>query len=100
MRLTVSGLRDGQPVLTFRATWYCTPDLDPAWDTRVSGWHLTVDGDAPLDIDIRFPVPLDQMASVFPAYTANRGERGPVRVRRAPGVHTTADLPQIVAWLG
>jgi 2,4-diaminopentanoate dehydrogenase len=100
-RLTVSGLRDGQPVLSFRATWYCTPDLDPAWDTRVSGWHLTVDGDAPLDIDIRFPVPLDQMASVFPAYTANRAVNAvPYVCAAPPGIHTTADLPQIVARLG
>jgi hypothetical protein len=32
------------------ATWYCNTDLQPAWDVRAIGWHVLVDGDAPLDI--------------------------------------------------
>jgi 4-hydroxy-tetrahydrodipicolinate reductase len=41
------------------------------------------------------------MASVFPAYTANRAVNAvPYVCAAAPGIHTTADLPQIVARLG
>ena len=36
-RLTVAGMRDGRPLLRFRASWYCTTDLDPAWDVRPTG---------------------------------------------------------------
>jgi 2,4-diaminopentanoate dehydrogenase len=97
-RITVSGLRGGREAMRFRATWYCTPDLDPTWDVRPNGWHVTVDGDAPLDIDIRFPTPPEQMASVTPAYTANRAVNAvPFVCGAAPGIRTTLDLPTIVA---
>lgn len=100
-RITVSGLRGGRPLLRFRATWYCTTDLDRAWDVRATGWHITVDGDAPLDIDLRFPVPLDRMAAMSPSYTANRAVNAvPVLCEASPGIHSTADLPHIVARLG
>ncbi|MEU5880505.1 hypothetical protein [Spirillospora sp. NPDC047279] len=100
-RMTVSGVRDGRAVLRFRATWYCTADLEPAWDVRDTGWHVTVDGDAPLDVDLRFPVPLDRMAAVSPAYTANRAVNAvPFVCAAAPGIRTSVDLPQIVADLG
>jgi hypothetical protein len=100
-RITVSGVRDARPVLRFRATWYCTTDLDRAWNVRDTGWHLSVDGDAPLEIDIRFPVPLDRMAAVSPGYTANRAVNAvPVLCEAAPGIRSTADLPHILATLG
>ncbi|MCX5095389.1 dihydrodipicolinate reductase [Streptomyces sp. NBC_00365] len=100
-RITVSGLRDGRPLLRFRATWYCATDLDRAWDLRSTGWHVTIDGDAPLDIDLRFPVPLDRMAAMSPSYTANRAVNAvPVLCQASPGIRSTADLPHIVARLG
>ncbi|MFF7923060.1 dihydrodipicolinate reductase [Streptomyces mirabilis] len=100
-RITVSGLRGGRPLLRFRATWYCTTDLDRAWDVRATGWHITVDGDAPLDIDLRFPVPLHRMAAMSPSYTANRAVNAvPVLCEASPGIRSTADLPHIVARLG
>ncbi|MFG2855269.1 dihydrodipicolinate reductase [Streptomyces mirabilis] len=100
-RISVSGLRGGRPLLRFRATWYCTTDLDRAWDVRATGWHITVDGDAPLDIDLRFPVPLDRMAAMSPSYTANRAVNAvPVLCEASPGIRSTADLPHIVARLG
>jgi 4-hydroxy-tetrahydrodipicolinate reductase len=99
-RMTVSGLRDGRSVLSFGAMWYCATDLKPAWDVRATGWHVTVEGDAPLDIDIRFPVPLDRMGAVFPAYTANRAVNAiPFVCAATPGIRTTVDLPQIIANL-
>lgn len=99
-RMTVSGMRNGQPLLQFRPTWYCTADLDPAWDIRPTGWHLSVDGDAPLDIDLRLAVPLDQMAAATPAYTANRAVNAvPVVCAAPPGIRTTLTLPQIIPTL-
>ncbi|TDC70706.1 dihydrodipicolinate reductase [Actinomadura sp. GC306] len=100
-RLTVSGMRGGRPVLRFRAVWYCTADLDPAWDVRPTGWHVTVDGDAPLDVELRFPVPLERMAATSPAYTANRAVNAvPFVCAAAPGIRTATDLPHILATLG
>lgn len=100
-RITVSGVRNGRAVLNFHATWYCTADLDPAWDVRPTGWHIGLDGDAPLDIDLRFPVPLERMAAVSPGYTANRAVNAvPAVCAAPPGIRTSADLPQIVAVLG
>ncbi|MBE1535485.1 NAD(P)H-dependent amine dehydrogenase family protein [Actinomadura algeriensis] len=100
-RITVSGIRDGRPLLRFRATWYCTTDLDADWDVRDTGWHIAVEGDTPLDVDLRFPVPLDRMAATTPGYTAHRAVNAvPIVCAAEPGIRTTADLPQIVAALG
>ncbi|ELP70954.1 dihydrodipicolinate reductase [Streptomyces turgidiscabies] len=99
-RMTVSGLRDGETLLRFQANWYCTPDLDPVWDVRPTGWHLSVEGDAPLDVDMRLAVPLDRMASVSPGYTAHRAVNAvPAVCAAAPGIRTTLDLPAFTATL-
>jgi 4-hydroxy-tetrahydrodipicolinate reductase len=99
-RMTVLGIRGGQPLLRFCATWYCTADLEVSWDVRATGWHVLVEGDAPLDIDIRFPVPIERMGATSPAYTANRAVNAvPVVCAAPPGIRSTADLPQIVAML-
>jgi 2,4-diaminopentanoate dehydrogenase len=99
-RMTVSGMRSGRPVIGFRSLWYCTTDLDPAWDARATGWHVSVQGDAPLEVDFHFPVPLERMAVVSPGYTANRAVNAvPYVCDAAPGITTSLDLPQIVADL-
>jgi 4-hydroxy-tetrahydrodipicolinate reductase len=100
-RMTVSGLRDGDELMTFCATWYCSTEISGDWDLRQGGWHVTVDGDCPLDMDIRLAVPLERMAETTPGYTANRAVNAvPVVCRAAPGIRTTIDLPQVVANLG
>ena len=97
-RVRVDGIRDGRPLISFRANWYCTTDLEPAWDLRPTGWRVTVDGDAPLEVDLRFPVPLERMAEVSPGYTANRAVNAvPVVCAAAPGIRTTIDLPHVIA---
>ena len=64
-----------------------------AWDT--------VDGDAPLDIDMRFPIPPERMAATTPAYTANRAVNAvPVVCAAPPGIRSTLDLPHVVPTLG
>ncbi|MGX9792869.1 NAD(P)H-dependent amine dehydrogenase family protein [Mycobacterium sp. MMS18-G62] len=100
-RITISGIRAGQPLLQFRATWYCTAELDPAWEVRDTGWHVSVAGDAPLEVSLRMPIPLDRMAEVSPAYTANRAVNAvPYVCAATPGIHSTLGLPQVVTTLG
>jgi hypothetical protein len=100
-RITISGMRGGQPLLRFRANWYCTTDVDPSWGLRESGWHVLVEGDTPLDIDIRYPVPLEKYAAFSPGLTAHRPVNAiPYVCVAAPGIRTILDLPQIIPMLG
>jgi 4-hydroxy-tetrahydrodipicolinate reductase len=100
-RLTVTGVREGRPLLRFRACWYCTADLSPAWDVRPTGWRIQVDGDAPLDVDMPFPIPMERMGEMTPGYTAHRAVNAvPIVCAAPPGIRTTVDLPQIIARLG
>ena len=66
------GTHAGADVVRFTANWYCTTDVEPAWDLRPTGWRVRVRGDAPLDVELSFPVPLEDLGSFTPAYTANR----------------------------
>jgi 4-hydroxy-tetrahydrodipicolinate reductase len=99
-RMTVLGLRGDQPLLSFSASWYCTTDLDPAWELHETGWRVAVAGDAPLEVDLRFAFPLEDMAERTPGYTANRALNALMTVcASAPGIRTTVDLPQIIGRL-
>jgi 4-hydroxy-tetrahydrodipicolinate reductase len=101
-RMIVTGMRAGCALMTFTATWYCTEDLDPAWTVPGwDGWQVRVDGDAPLDVDIRFAIPAGRMGEMTPGYTANRAVNAvPYVCAAAPGIRTTVDLPQIIPALG
>jgi hypothetical protein len=100
-RMTVAGLRRGKALISFSANWYCSTDIDADWDLRGGGWRVTVDGDCPLELDIRLAVPLERMAETTPGYTANRAVNAVAVVCQAgPGIRTTVDLPQVVANLG
>jgi 4-hydroxy-tetrahydrodipicolinate reductase len=100
-RMTVAGVRHGDVLLSFSATWYCSPDIDADWNLREGGWRVTVAGDCPLEIDVRLAVPLERMAETTPGYTANRAVNAvPVVCEARPGIRTTIDLPQVVANLG
>ena len=100
-RITVSGMRDGRAVLRFRATWYCTTEVDADWDLRATGWRVLVEGDTPLDVQISFPVPAERWAETSPGLTAHRAVNAvPVVCEAAPGIRTTVDLPQVIAMLG
>jgi 4-hydroxy-tetrahydrodipicolinate reductase len=101
LRMIVTGSRGGRALMTFTATWYCTANLEPEWTVRGNGWHIVVEGDAPLDIDVRFSGPVEQMAEMTPGYTANRAVNAiPYLCAAAPGIRTTVDLPQIIPALG
>lgn len=95
-RITTSCLRGSRPVLRFRSNWYCTTDLEPAWDLRPTGWRVQVEGDAPMDVQIGLPLPGPET----PRYTANRPVNAiPAVCAAPPGIVTTVDLPQVIAHL-
>ena len=100
-RTTVCGMRNGKTLMSFTANWYCTSDIDPAWELHPTGWHVAVEGDTPLDVSIRFPVPAERWAAVSPGLTAHRAVNAiPYVCAAPPGIRTTVDLPQIIADLG
>jgi 2,4-diaminopentanoate dehydrogenase len=100
-RLEVTGSRGGTPVVSFSAHWYLTRDVEPRWDLRETGWHVLLEGDTPLDIDIRFPVDPEEWAATSPGLTAHRPVNAvPYVCAAPPGIRTTADLPQIIPTLG
>jgi 2,4-diaminopentanoate dehydrogenase len=99
-RMQVTGMRQGRPLVTFSANWFLTKDIEPAWDLRETGWHVLVEGDAPLDVDIRFPVPPEEWAATSPGLTAHRPVNAvPYVCAAAPGIRTSVDLPQIIPTL-
>jgi 4-hydroxy-tetrahydrodipicolinate reductase len=99
-RVAVTGYREGRPLMRFRSNWFVTRDLEPRWDLRDDGWLVTVEGDTPLEIAIRFPVAADQRLLVLPQLTAHRPVNAvPYVVAAAPGIVPTTALPQIVAKL-
>lgn len=100
MRTVVNGMRGDNVVLSFTATWYCTTDLDVDWDLRADGWHVTVDGDVPLDVSIHFPVSAERWPLVSPGLTAHRAVNAVHALcAAAAGIRTSVDLPQIIADL-
>jgi 4-hydroxy-tetrahydrodipicolinate reductase len=100
-RMVVTGLRGGRPLVRFVAHWYVSTEVEPAWDLRETGWRVVVDGDTPLDVSIRFPVPPERYAATSPGYTAHRAVNAiPAVCQAPPGILTSTDLPQIIASLG
>lgn len=95
-RTTVLGLERGTERISFTACWYLTPDLDPAWELGDTGWRVRLDGEAPFALDLAFPVPLDDLNSWTPAYTANRPVNAVHAVHAArPGILSVLDLPAV-----
>ncbi|MDD9941607.1 MAG: hypothetical protein OXU20_11245 [Myxococcales bacterium] len=99
-RTTVRCLVAGRSLIEFTANWYCTSDLDTDWELGPTGWRLGIDGDVPMDVNIRFPVPAERWASVSPGLTAHRAVNAvPFVCAAPPGIQTTIDLPSVVADL-
>jgi 2,4-diaminopentanoate dehydrogenase len=99
-RITIEGVKDGQPRFRFRANWYCTPDIEHDWALRESGWKVQVEGDTPMEMNIVFPCSEEDYPKVTPGFTAHRAVNSVAAVCAAPpGIRTTADLPQVAAQL-
>ncbi|HEV3354747.1 MAG TPA: hypothetical protein VG076_17590 [Acidimicrobiales bacterium] len=96
-RIVIHGRRGGADRIRFTQYGYVARDVEPDWGLQPTGWRIRVHGDAPLDVSVPFPVPLDDLANYVPAYNAN----GPVNAipyvcAARPGILTTEDLPHIL----
>jgi 4-hydroxy-tetrahydrodipicolinate reductase len=91
------GRDNGDDVVRFTTNWYLTTDLDPAWELLDTGWRVRVRGDAPFEVALPFPIPLDELGAHTPAYTANRPVNAvPYVCAAPPGILATRDLPPIL----
>ena len=101
LRITVAGMKDGKPVLQFRANWHCSKDLDQDWELSDNGWRVTLEGDAPMKVDITYPKSTteshhDQMAGLtaHPAVNAI-----PFVCDAPPGILNNLDMAPILPRL-
>lgn len=100
MRTVISGMRGGEELIRFVATWWCVDDLDQQWDVLPTGWRVRVAGDVPMDVRLQFDVPIERMAEHSPGFTAHRAVNAVSVVHAAPpGIRTTPELPQVIAHL-
>jgi hypothetical protein len=96
-RIVIHGRSAGVDRIRFTQYGFVGMDVDPDWGLQPTGWRVRIHGDAPFDVSMPFPVPLDDLASFVPAFNAN----GPVNaipyVCAAPaGLLTTEDLPHFL----
>jgi 4-hydroxy-tetrahydrodipicolinate reductase len=99
-RVVNTGFRNGKPLFRFRANWFVTMDLDPAWELRQDGWRVTVTGDTPLDVTISFPIPAEERVLTLPRLTAHRPVNAiPHVCAAAPGIVSSVALGQVIARL-
>ncbi len=97
-RIVVTGRCNGVDRIRFTQYGFVAMDVEPDWGLQPTGWRVRVHGDAPIDMKMPFPVPLDELASYVPAFNAN----GPVNAipyvcAADPGILATEDLPHILA---
>lgn len=100
-RITTAAIKDGKPLLQFRVNWYCTRDLDRAWEMGENGWRVQLEGDTPMDVKIAFPRKDGEDAQAFAdrmsGLTAHPTVNAVAYVCEAPpGILTNLDLPVIV----
>ena len=81
-RMIVSGLRDGEPLLIVPRQLVLHDRARPGLGPPPTGWRVTVDGDAPLDVEMRFAVPLERMGETVAGLHRQPG--GQRRRRRVP----------------
>ena len=96
-RVVINGRSDGVDRIRFTQYGFVAMDVEPDWGLQPTGWRIRIHGDAPFDVRMPFPVPLDDLANFVPAFNAN----GPVNaipyVCAAPaGLLTTEDLPHVL----
>ena len=96
-RVVIHGRNDGVDRLRFTQYGFVAMDVEPDWGLQPTGWRIRIQGDAPFDVSMPFPVPLDELGSFVPAFNANGPVNGIPSVCGArPGILTTEDLPRIL----
>src|SRR6266566_5556565 len=96
-RIVIHGRSGGVDKIRFTQYGFVAMDVEPDWGLQPTGWRIRIHGDAPFDVSMPFPVPLDDLASFVPAFNAN----GPVNAipyvcAATAGLLTTVDLPHIL----
>ena len=96
-RIVIHGRSGGVDWIQFTQYGFVAMDVEPDWGLQPTGWRVRIHGDAPFDVSMPFPVPLDDLANYVPAFNAN----GPVNAipfvcAARPGILTTEDLPHIL----
>jgi 4-hydroxy-tetrahydrodipicolinate reductase len=96
-RVVVQGRSDGIDRVRFTQYGFVAMDVEPDWGLQPTGWRVRVHGDAPFDVSLPFPVPLEDLGAYVPAFNAN----GPVNAvpyvcAAPPGLLTTVDLPHML----
>jgi len=96
-RVVITGRSGGVDRVRFTQYGFVAMDVEPDWGLQSTGWRMRIHGDAPIDMTMPFPVPLDDLADYVPAFNAN----GPVNAipyvcAAPPGILTTEDLPHIL----
>ncbi len=100
-RVTVAGMRDGRPFMTFRAHWFCTQHLDQGWNMGGEGWLFTTRGDAPMRVRVTYGTTGEGYSEQLAGYTATPAVNTiPYIVDAEPGIRTIFDLPPVVPVLG
>lgn len=100
IRITVNAYHNDQPLIQFRANWYCTLDIDADWQLQESGWRVQTEGDTPFDISIRFPETEESFAVRMAGYTAHRAvNAAPYVCAAEAGIRSSVELPQIIPIL-
>lgn len=97
-RFIMAAVSGGKEVVRLDQYAVITREVDdPSWDIRPTGWRVKVDGDAPFDADLTFPVPLKDLGQYVPAYNANLPVNAIAYICKAkPGIVTTEELPPIL----
>jgi 2,4-diaminopentanoate dehydrogenase len=97
-RIIIKGRNRGTDRIRFIQYGFVAMDTEPDWGLQPTGWRVRVHGDAPLDLSMPFPVPLEELASVVPAFNANGLVNAiPYVCACPPGILTTEELPHILA---
>jgi 4-hydroxy-tetrahydrodipicolinate reductase len=96
-RIIINGRCGGVDLVRFTQYGFVAMDVEPDWGLQPTGWRVRIHGDAPFDVSMPFPVPLDDLASYVPAFNANGAVNAiPYVCAAPPGVLTTGDLPHIL----
>ncbi|PAK24175.1 hypothetical protein CJD44_24230 [Streptomyces sp. alain-838] len=93
-RQEIVAYHKGSPLLEYSRVKYVVRDLEPAWELMDGGWHVSVRGDVPMEMDLRFSS--DGYGNWSPGINANLPVNSIADVCDGrPGILTTAELPLV-----